>query len=162
MPDIALNVLKDIRIASPCSMRWDEMVGDEKRRHCGACDLPVHNFAAMTPREIEALVANAGGRVCARLYRRADGTILTANGPVGLAAVRAKVRRAAARGVAVAGMLLSAGLLLAQGERKPWERARLERLQPFKWVHERLAPPPPVMGRMIMGEVCVPTPPAGN
>lgn len=159
MPDIALNVLKDIRIASPCSMSWDEMVGDDKRRHCGACNLHVHNFAAMTQREIEALITSAGGRVCARLYRREDGTILTADCPVGLAAVRAKVRRTAARGVAALGMLLSAGLLLAQGERKPWERARLEQLQPFKWVHDRLAPPPPIMGKMIMGDVCIPTPP---
>lgn len=162
MPDLRLNVLRDIRIASPCSMSWDEMTGDEKRRHCGACDLDVHNFAAMTTREIEDLIAHAGGRLCARLFRRADGMILTADCPVGVAALRARARRVATRGVAALGMLLSAGVLWAQGDRRPWERAKLETLQPFKWVQERLAPKQvPMLGKMMMGDVCIPTPPAG-
>lgn len=152
------DLLRRIHIASPCSMSWDEMTGDDRRRHCAACDLDVHNFAAMTRDEIETLVRGANGRLCGRLFRRADGTILTADCPVGLAAVRARARRALARSVAAMGFAISACVLLARGEKHPWQRAQLEQLQPFKWVNERLGPPPQRF-QPLGGLVCVmPTP----
>jgi hypothetical protein len=84
-----------IRIASPCSSSWEQMAGDERVRHCTACDLNVYNFAAMTRGEIGELLLRTEGRVCARLYRRADGTLLTKDCPTGLRAVRARLSRAA-------------------------------------------------------------------
>src|SRR5260370_15414772 len=47
----------------------------------------VYNLSEMTRREAEALVREKEGQLCARLYRRADGTILTSNCPAGLRAI---------------------------------------------------------------------------
>lgn len=158
--DISLDVLREIRIATPCLADWGAMKGDDKRRLCEQCGLHVHNLAALTGPEIGALVLGASGRVCARLYRRADGTILTADCPVGLAAARAKVRRTLARTVALAGVVISAATLWAQGRDRPLQRARLSMLEPFRSVYDRLAPAPPV--QFIMGDVCIPLPPSSQ
>jgi hypothetical protein len=71
------------------------MVGGERVRFCGSCELHVYNLSGMTKREAEALVTSTESRLCVRFYRRADGTILTRNCPVGLSAVRRRVSRAA-------------------------------------------------------------------
>jgi hypothetical protein len=95
--------LEEVRVASPCPADWGRMVGDERVRFCGSCSLHVFNLSGMTRREAEALVTNAEGRLCVRFFRRADGSILTRDCPVGLAAVRRRVAR-------VAGSALSAAL----------------------------------------------------
>ena len=56
-----------IRIQSPCPKRWDDLQGNEQKRFCSECSLHVHNSAALTQREAEALVARADGRVCMRI-----------------------------------------------------------------------------------------------
>lgn len=60
----------------------------------------------MTRREAEALLREKEGQLCARLYRRADGTILTENCPVGLRVIGRRVSR-------VAGAAMSAGAALS-------------------------------------------------
>lgn len=90
------GLLGRVRIASPCPASWEAMEGDERVRFCRLCDLNVYNLSEMTRGEAEALVARAEGRLCARLYRRADGTVLTKDCPTGLRAARRRVRRAAA------------------------------------------------------------------
>lgn len=95
--------LDGVRVAAPCPADWGKMVGDERVRYCGSCNLHVYNLSGMTKREAESLVTNAEGRLCVRFYRRPDGTILTRNCPVGLSAVRRRVAR-------VAGSVLSAAL----------------------------------------------------
>ena len=95
--------LDEVRVAAPCPADWGAMVGDERVRFCERCSLNVYNLSGMSRREAEALVSNAEGRLCVRFYRRADGTILTNNCPVGLSAVRRRVAR-------VAGSVLSAAL----------------------------------------------------
>lgn len=75
--------LDDIHIASPCPANWDEMYGDHRKRFCGDCKLNVYNISGMTRLEAESLITNADGRLCVRIYRRADGTVLTADCPVG-------------------------------------------------------------------------------
>jgi hypothetical protein len=82
------------------------MTGDERLRHCAECDLDVYNFSAMSERQIQQLLLAKNGRVCARWYRRSDGTILTADCPVGF---RAKARKISL----VAGTALSAFLGMA-------------------------------------------------
>jgi hypothetical protein len=93
--------LEGVRVAAPCKADWEKMVGDERMRYCGQCSLHVYNLSGMTKREAESLVANAEGRLCVRYYRRADGSILTRNCPVGLRAVKQRVSR-------IAGATLSA------------------------------------------------------
>ena len=88
--------LNRIAVASPCQVSWNDMVGDDRVRICSQCNLSVYNISAMTKPEAESFIANAEGRICARLYRRADGSILTRDCPVGLRAVRKKVSRVVA------------------------------------------------------------------
>lgn len=102
--------LNNIRIASPCSQKWEEMNGDERQRFCRHCQLHVYNFSAMTKTEVEGLLRNAEGRVCGRFYQRADGTMLTQNCPVGLQAMRQRVSRLAATAFAAV-----CGLFTGQG-----------------------------------------------
>lgn len=91
------NPLNDVRIASPCSADWNEMVGDERARFCGACRLNVYNLSGMSQAEAENLILqSAEGRLCVRFYRRADGTILTKDCPVGWQAIKQNVSKTAA------------------------------------------------------------------
>lgn len=91
------EVTKRAFIASPCSAKWDEMEGDDKVRYCGQCRLNVFNAAAMTDEEVlDAMVrVTQGKRVCMRMYRRADGTVLTKNCPVGFKQLQERVRKVA-------------------------------------------------------------------
>jgi hypothetical protein len=72
------------------------MSGDEKSRFCTDCNLKVYNPVRMTDLEVTALVAQHKGRLCMRLYRRNDGTVLTRDCPVGLARIRRRLSRAVA------------------------------------------------------------------
>lgn len=73
-----------IKIATPCSARWEDMSGDERSRFCRHCTKEVYNFSRMTQDEISRLIEEKKGGVCARIYQRADGTMLLENCPVGL------------------------------------------------------------------------------
>jgi len=75
-------MLEDLRIATPCSADWDDMVGDDRARLCRQCDKLVYNVIAMTRVEAESLIGEQEGEVCVRLYRRKDGTVLTSDCPV--------------------------------------------------------------------------------
>src|SRR3954462_8438361 len=92
--------LATLRIAAPCPASWDEMAGDERVRHCTMCRLNVSNFAEMTRAEVRELLVRTAGRVCARLYRRAEGSVRTRDFPTGLRAGRQCAARAAAAVVA--------------------------------------------------------------
>lgn len=84
--------LNNIKIASPCSANWNEMYGDNRKRFCSDCKLNVYNLSGMTRDEAEALVTSAEGRLCVRYFQRADGTVLTADCPVGWARVKQRTR----------------------------------------------------------------------
>ena len=90
------ETLSSLRIAAPCPASWDGMDGDSRVRHCTLCSLNVYNFAEMTGEEVRELLVKSEGRVCARLYRRADGTVITRDCPTGLRALRRRASRAAA------------------------------------------------------------------
>ena len=92
--------IDNLRVASPCRTSWDAMEGDERVRHCTLCRLNVYNIAEMTRSEVRELLARNEGRVCMRLYRRADGTVLTRDCPRGLRDLRRRASRAAAAIVA--------------------------------------------------------------
>ncbi len=104
-----LPVLEDVAIAAPCSADWDQMVGDDKVRFCGQCEKNVYNLSALPRDEAEALLSAREGKMCVRLYKRADGTVLTSDCPVGVTRRR---RRRAVAGV-LGGGLLAAGAALA-------------------------------------------------
>jgi hypothetical protein len=108
MPDHQ-SPLDRLTIASPCAVSWDAMSGDDRVRSCAQCRLNVYNLSAMTRPEAETLIAQKEGRACVRFYRRADGTVLTQDCPVGLAAVRRKLRRLAGAAAALLACLIGGG-----------------------------------------------------
>jgi len=94
MPDTRFDI-NSLRVASPCPASWDDMTGDERTRACGLCKLNVYNLSAMTANEVETLITGSKGRLCIRLYRRADGTVITQDCPVGIRALQKRVTRIA-------------------------------------------------------------------
>jgi hypothetical protein len=101
----ALRILDDIRVANPCRANWGEMTGDDRVRHCSACSRSVYNIAAMTAAEAVALIEGREGGICGRLYRRADGTVVTADCPP--AAPRRRFRRVQALAIVLIALLLA-------------------------------------------------------
>lgn len=83
----------EIRIASPCSEKWESMsaTADARARHCLKCKLNVFNVKDMTEDEVRALFQKTEGRVCGRIFQRRDGTVLTRDCPTGLAAIRRRM-----------------------------------------------------------------------
>jgi hypothetical protein len=57
-------------------------------RFCDGCQKRVYNLSALCQAEAEGLLRAHEGHLCVRYYRRHDGTILTADCPVGLRAAR--------------------------------------------------------------------------
>jgi Ni2+-binding GTPase involved in maturation of urease and hydrogenase len=86
------NPLNNIKIASPCSADWNEMLGDERKRYCGDCKLNVYNLSEMTKAQAENLIIESEGSLCVSFYRRADGTVLTKDCPVGWQKIKNKTK----------------------------------------------------------------------
>lgn len=109
-----LPMLDRISVASPCNASWDQMLGDDRVRFCLSCEKNVYNLSAMTREEAERLLQErAGGELCVRFYRRADGTIMTQDCPVG---AKRKRRKKLALAVAGAGaMAFAATSMLTRG-----------------------------------------------
>lgn len=166
----SLPVLETIRIASPCTADWNAMSGDDRVRFCGECSKQVFNLSEMTRDEAQKLLAEQTGRTCVRLYKRPDGTVLTADCPVGLARVRQRMRRMVLAGLAMAGTLFWGSLTAlgwsigrekvangtaAEGVFSKWfgsERGN------FNVVQGGAPAPPAMMGKMVMGDVCIDPP----
>jgi hypothetical protein len=156
MPDGKFD-LQNLQVASPCSQRWDTMKGDDRVRHCASCKLNVYNVQAMTAAEVQELVERKTGRLCLRLYRRWDGTVLTSDCPVGVAKVRMRAAAALATAAAFAAVLLFPVLTrlgsknLARLEGLTFEeRVQELRFKAYEWpvigrVIEKVYPPPTVV-----------------
>jgi hypothetical protein len=97
-------------VASPCSESWEGMSGDDRARFCARCGKNVYNLSAMARDEAERFIVENTG-ACLRLFRRADGTVLTSDCPVG---GRQKRRLAVLRhATAIALGLAAAGVVAA-------------------------------------------------
>ena len=76
------DTIDQIEITSPCTVSWDEMRaagGDGRVRFCGQCRQNVYNVEAMSRVEARRLITAREGRVCVRILRRPDGTVVTAD-----------------------------------------------------------------------------------
>ena len=143
----ALPVLNNVRVASPCGQSWDEMEGDDRSRFCGHCKLRVYNLSGMMRPEAEALVRDSEGRLCVRFYRRRDGSVLTADCPVG----RRRARRALMWHCATVAAMFAAfpalaGLMHATKWRE-WPVWHLRAVEPYA-VRWGIIDYPVVFGRM--------------
>jgi hypothetical protein len=112
-----LSLLDDVRVASPCNASWEAMTGDERVRFCLACGQNVYNLSALTYEEAIRLLAEREGSICVRLYRREDGTTLTADCPVGARRKRVRLPIAGAVGASVlAGAALWSATMVTMGK----------------------------------------------
>ena len=128
------DFLNEMRIASPCPVGWEQMSGDERVRHCRLCDLHVYNISEMTRKEAQSLIEQSNGRICARLFRRADGTVITRDCPVGLRAVR---RRVAKTATAVFSAILSlSAMVFGQKPAKDEKNACVPQVQVTRKISE--------------------------
>jgi len=143
----ARDAIDEIEISSPCTVSWDEMRpsgGDGRVRFCGECRQNVYNIEAMSRGEAHRLISARERRICVRILRRPDGTVVTAD-------CWARLRAARRRGfLPFVGMLVLVGFteLAAIG-------AGLIRLRAM------LAGPPPAPPRVslpIAGQLVAPPP----
>lgn len=143
--------LENIRIAEPCRADWNLMEGDDRARFCQTCAKNVYNLSAMTKEEAEQLITEKEGKLCARFYQRADGTILTGNCPVGVRTARRPFQWLMA-GFAV---LLASGVGLfvkeanssPQPDSQPSGGLHLSPQALLDYLNSKAAPPPqPTMG----------------
>ncbi len=141
--------LDAISVASPCPVAWDDMNGDGRVRFCSKCEQRVYNLSEMTRKQAEALVRQAEGRLCVRYYRRPDGTVMTKDCPVGLAAFRRRV--AVIVGSVAAGLLFlvtgATALVFARGKEGP---PRGQGFDPISRIRNLIDPP----SEHIMGDIC--------
>ncbi|MBK8212454.1 MAG: hypothetical protein IPK71_01785 [Myxococcales bacterium] len=147
----ALPMLDKVQIASPCGESWADMTGDDKARYCGKCEKHVYNLSAMTREEAELVMLEKEGNLCVRLYRRKDGTVITADCPVGVRRKRLRLvgvltvgAAAMAAGVSAALLTQSRHATVVQGGMEPIPTAVLQP-QPIEQVEmgDIAEPPPP-------------------
>ncbi len=164
-----LTILDNLRVATPCPIAWEAMPGDDRIRSCSTCAMRVYNLSDMTTTDALTLVREAEGRLCVRFYRRADGTILTADCPVGVrAATWKRLRRLASAGVLVFVAVRSSLWIASEG--RNWlasdgNQTPSRVTSTFaSWVDRAaraigLDPP----GGAVVGAICpVPVPPRAN
>jgi hypothetical protein len=106
-----------IAIAKPCSESWETMAGNASVRHCGSCDRDVRNVAAMTPAQIDAMLAQPGPLPCMRLVQFDDGSLLVARSEHRHFLLRASM--------ALSTVMLMAGCAQTTGSSKPESNANL-------------------------------------
>jgi hypothetical protein len=167
---VPLPLLARVEIASPCHARWEDMTGDARVRHCVSCDKQVFDLSEMTTVEAESLLSRDGPLACVRLHRRADGTVITSDCPVGK--TKKRRRRWLAAGAAVAGsvMAAAAGVVTqaTQGEPcviqpngPPAMMGAIAVMPPPATVTPPNAPPAPVItSQPMMGGPRIAAPPA--
>jgi hypothetical protein len=134
--------LEGLRIASPCKADWDAMVGDDRVRFCGQCQKNVYNLSSMRRDEADALVQGAEGRVCVRMYRRLDGTVLTTDCPEGVSRKRRRrLAIVAGSGAMAASAMAYASLSVTMGEPPPLVMGQMEAVLPVAPAATPEAPP---------------------
>jgi len=154
------ELLANIKVASPCSARWGHMVGDDRARFCDQCQKHVYNLSSLTADEAVALIREREGSLCGRFYRRAYGTVLTSDCPVGAGQVWTRFRRLAVAAAAFVMLGVAIPLVAKSPSRDEMPRARAKVYRAWDdaivTLKTWLGYPPP---RMLMGKICVAPPP---
>jgi hypothetical protein len=154
------SALDDVTVATPCSLRWEDLSGDGTRRFCDHCRRHVHNLSALSRPAAEALLAErgaAGQRLCATYLVRPDGSLVTAEE----AAPRPRLARLRAAAALAAGLF---GLLPFFASCRETAPAVVAPDGEHGTSPDDVAPAcgsAPVDGedvRMLMGEVTLPEP----
>ena len=153
------RTLDRVEIRTPCPMDWDLMEGNDQVRFCGRCKKNVFNIKAMTEAEAVSLFEDSGEKVCARIYRRDDGTVVTSDCPPRSNSPLAGKRTSLQFSMAFLMVLVtfSAGLAASA----TWIGTKIQPLI------ERFFPTAPgnaipMGGAMAMGDMVAPMPPVQN
>jgi hypothetical protein len=150
--------LETLEIASPCGVPWEHMPGDDRTRFCPQCRKHVYNLAALSRAEAEDLLRRTEGRLCVRLFRRADGTVLTSDCPIGLRTLRRRLAWATAGAVVLFLAFFGRALGIPNPGRGQVGGSLREQLpRPVQVVLDWLDPPERTA---TMGAVCPVPPPA--
>jgi hypothetical protein len=75
--------LSSVRL-TPCPRTWESLEPDPEGaswRSCDACQLQVHDVAALHEDEAQELIRERDSRLCLRVLRRPDGTVVTREDP---------------------------------------------------------------------------------
>jgi hypothetical protein len=142
------DAVDQIEIASPCTVPWSSMRGDDRVRFCGHCRQNVYNIDGFGRDEARRLVAREG-RVCVRIFRRSDGTVMTADCWTRLRAARRR------------GLIPFVVMLLVVG----WNELGAMRigLAAWRWVTTERTAPDPTTERTASDPIVAPTSfPAGQ
>jgi len=149
----------EIRVAAPCGVSWDDMIGTNRVRYCHHCRLNVYNLSAMSRPDAETLIQGREGRLCVRFFRRADGTMLAQDCPVGLQAARWALHRGwvllSASLASVLAVFLGVSIAGSSGRSQP-----VRKIVPFAGVLELFSPSPddveacpaPAAPLLVLGE----------
>ena len=151
--------LDQISVASPCHAEWEDMVGSDKVRFCASCQKNVFNLSGMKRTEAIDLLRATEGKVCVRFFRRADGTVLTEDCPVGVALLVRKAKRATLAAAAISIGAVAAMLAVLGGSftkktcnalvdvKTTIEQSMPDIPEPRPTMGEApMEPPPPTMG----------------
>lgn len=149
-----------LKVASPCTADWNAMEGDDRCRFCNLCQKNVYNLEGLSETEIRELTGSQDSPICARFFQRADGTVLTANCPVGAANSRRRIRKRITA-LAFVGVIAAGVANFARASSSDTKSG--SPLLVSQWINElkqylgvgvtTVAP------EEIMGEICIPEPP---
>ena len=106
------NMLDSVKIPIPCNEKWENMIGDSRKRFCLGCQKDVYNLSSMSQREAVKFAAKNEGKVCIRYSKLSDGSLLTTGFPLHQISPR---RVAIAAGVIAASASLS---IVSYGQNK--------------------------------------------
>src|ERR1700733_14192487 len=113
-PSQEASISDKVCIAAPCQFGWENMIGNDATRFCGGCNLQVYNTSVISSAEVQNILNMDADQVCLRIYRNADGTIITDECPRWLRPLRRGWRRIAKIAVAIVAIAASAQGVLAK------------------------------------------------
>ncbi|MEP4078813.1 hypothetical protein [Haloferula sp.] len=145
-----MSALDRLKLSFRCPADWEAMEGDERKRFCSHCQKDVHNLSAMSRAEAATVVAE-GSRLCVRMLRRADGSLVTKGCPKTVSARGQAVRRLGAGLAAGSALALAScddpqhavGVLPA-----PPEEATVPADEEHEIIGDFVPPNPAIMGEM--------------
>src|ERR1700733_2460408 len=113
-PSQEASISDKVCIAAPCQFGWENMIGNDATRFCGGCNLQVYNTSVISSAEVQNILNMDADQVCLRIYRKADGTIITDECPRWLRPLRSGWRHIAKIAVAVVAIATSTQGVLAR------------------------------------------------
>ncbi|MFK7989501.1 MAG: hypothetical protein AB8I08_26025 [Sandaracinaceae bacterium] len=137
---MARSLLNGMKIAKPCPASWAAMAGGDHVRACSLCDKRVYQLSGLTAVEAVALLTDGNGATCVRLYRRRDGSVMTADCKEGTKRQRRRSLRVLGVAAGVVAAVATTNAVAQAVERDAQERARHRPWEPPERATTGIAP----------------------